>query len=253
MDNSQLYDVMISDIGCSTYCLNSTPLGEALDIISRYTRTVEILSDGLHSLFFNEEVCYSYDLNYAVHAPSGDANIAVENEHIRRASIEVLSELSEICDRIGARNLVIHPGYMTSHETAALAKNSMYRSLADLSVLQQERDVHFTIENMGDLNLLFFQSPDFLPVLKEYGLRFALDIGHAHLCGNLEAFLKTSTPEHVHLHDNDRSYDTHSACGTGTIDFLSLFDALPGDAMEIIEVNSPEKAEASREFLASLR
>jgi len=64
----------LNSIGCSTWCLMDRSLEEALDVISNLTGCAEILSDSLHSLFLSEEACHSFDLQYTVHAPTGDVN-----------------------------------------------------------------------------------------------------------------------------------------------------------------------------------
>ncbi|MDK2863808.1 MAG: hypothetical protein PWQ46_1518 [Methanomicrobiaceae archaeon] len=64
----------LNSIGCSTWCLMDRSLEEALDVISSLTGCAEILSDSLHSLFLSEEACHSFDLQYTVHAPTGDVN-----------------------------------------------------------------------------------------------------------------------------------------------------------------------------------
>jgi len=206
----------------------------ALEKISRHVSDVEILSDGNHSLFFNEEICFSYDLKYAVHAPSGETNIAVENERMRKAAMQVVSELVDICDNIGAEILVLHPGFMIRPET------------------RKECGVNITIENMSDLNLLFFQKPDFLDVLEYLGLGFTLDIGHANVNGNLNEFLSEGRPVHVHLHDNISTRDAHDPCGEGNIDFGSVLASLPNNAMKIIEVNSFCKFEKSMDHISNI-
>ena len=52
-------------------------LEEALSLVSRYTGLAEILSDGPHDLFGEEETCSSFDLRYTVHAPVADIIAAV--------------------------------------------------------------------------------------------------------------------------------------------------------------------------------
>jgi len=223
----------------------------ALEEISRHVCDVEILSDGNHSLFFNEEICYSYDLKYAVHAPSGETNIAVENERMRKAAMQVVSELVDICDNIGAEILVLHPGFMIRPETRFQAERSLQRSLKELAIIQKECNVNITIENMSDLNILFFRKPDFLDVLEYLGLGFTLDVGHANVNGNLNEFLSEGRPVHVHLHDNISTWDTHDPCGEGNIDFGSVLASLPNNAMKIIEVNSFCKFEKSMDHISN--
>jgi len=225
------------------------PLDEALDLIADRTGLAEILSDGPHSLFRFEEACFSFELRYTVHAPVADINIASGNEHLRRAAIRVLADLTEICDRIGAERLVVHPGHTWGEEMRGSAQAALDRSLADLAAIQQEVNVRLTVENMGAWEICFFREPAFLDRLADLDLGFALDVGHAHANGNLEPFLEQGEAIHVHLHDNHGSRDDHLACGDGSIDFRRVMAALPPDATMAVEPNSFEQYERSLEHL----
>jgi len=228
------------------------PLEEALGLISSCTGLAEILSDGPHSLFLSEEVCHSFDLRYTVHAPVADTNIASDNEHLRRATVRVLADLSEICDRIGAKRLVIHPGHVWAEEVRDAARRALDRSLADLAAIQGEVNVRLAIENMGAWNVCFFREPEFLDRLADYGLGFALDVGHAHVNGNLEPFLNQGRAIHVHLHDNCGGRDDHLACGEGSIDFCRVMAALPPGATTVVEPVSFHRYGMSIEHLRSV-
>jgi sugar phosphate isomerase/epimerase len=237
------------EIGASTYCLMHRTLGDALETLSQETGLVEVLSDSLHSLFFCSEVCASFDLGYTVHAPTADLNIAIEDERMRRASIGVLEDLAGACDRIGASVLVVHPGVCMDPHLMKASERALYRSLADLSRLQEECAVTIAVENMGSWPCCHFRDTSLLPVLDDLGLGFVLDVGHAHLNGNLGAFLRDGTPVHLHLHDNRGTMDEHAACGSGTIDFSAVLAAAPPSATMVIEV---QDAGAVRPSLAYL-
>ncbi|MBN1195203.1 MAG: sugar phosphate isomerase/epimerase [Methanomicrobiaceae archaeon] len=240
--------------GCSTYaCFNNT-LEIALEQIAARTTLAEILSDTTHSLLRNAEVCACFDLRYTVHAPCADMNIACHHERIRKASIEVIDEVAASCNDIGAERLVIHPGYCESVYGSGMERSAraLDRSLMDLAELQAEREVIFTIENLGSWDICHFRDPSLLDRLEELGLGFVLDVGHAHINGNLEAFLATSSPVHVHLHDNNGKNDDHAACGSGTIDFQRVFASIPPDATLIIETANIEAFDESIDYLASL-
>lgn len=239
--------------GVSTYCLMDRPLGDALETLSQKTGLVEILSDALHSLFEYEDVCASFDLRYTVHAPTTDIDIAFENERMRQASVRVLADLAGICDRIGASVLVVHPGVCMDLDRMAASERAMHRSLADLSRIQEERSVSIAVENMGSWPGCHFQDTTLLPTLADLGLGFVLDVGHAHLNGNLEAFLREGSPVHLHLHDNRGALDEHAACGSGTIDFSAVLAAAPSRASAVVEVRDAAAVEPSLAYLGQVR
>jgi len=238
-------------IGCSTCCLMDRTLEEALSLIASQTDLAEILSDGPHSLFLAEETCHSFDLRYTVHAPVADINIASENEHLRRATIRVLADLSLVCDRIDAGCLVIHPGHIWGEEMQDAASRALDRSLDELAAIQREVNVRFTIENMGAWDICFFREPGFLDDLAALDLGFALDVGHAHVNGNLEAFLEEGGAIHIHLHDNCGSRDDHLACGEGEIDFYRVMQMIPRSATKVVEPVSFQQYESSLQYLRS--
>ncbi len=240
------------EIGCSTCCMMNRTLEEALNRISLHTNLAEILSDGIHSLFFTEEICYSFDLRYTVHAPCADINIASENEWLRKAAIRVIADLATICDRIGANRMVIHPGHVWGEEMRKAAGAALDRSLIDLKNLQEDRNVRLTIENMGSWSSYLFREPALLERLADLDLGFTLDVGHAHVNGLLEAFLERGGAIHVHLHDNRGYSDDHLACGEGSIDFKSVMRSLPANATKIVEPMDLQHYSVSLEHLASL-
>lgn len=239
-------------IGCSTCCLMDRTLEEALTLISSHTSHAEILSDGPHCLFRSEEICHSFDLCYTVHAPVADINIASENEHLRKAAIGVLGDLAGICDRISAERLVIHPGHTWGEEMRQAARGALDRSLDDLAAVQQEVDVQFAIENMGAWDICFFREPGFLDRLADRDLGFTLDVGHAHVNGNLETFLERGRATHIHLHDNHGHRDDHLACGEGMIDFRRVMAALPPGITKVVEPVSFQHYEKSLEYLRTI-
>ncbi|WP_214021254.1 sugar phosphate isomerase/epimerase family protein [Methanoculleus sp.] len=225
------------------------PLDEAFDLIAGRTGLAEILSDGPHCLFRFEEICHSFNLRYTVHAPVADINIASDNEHLRRAAITVLGDLAGACDRIGAERMVVHPGHVWGEEVRSAAGRALNRSLGDLAAIQRDVNVRFTIENMGAWEICFFREPGFLDRLDGFNLGFALDVGHAHVNGNLEAFLERGRAIHVHLHDNCGIRDDHLACGDGSIDFRRVMAALPPGATKVVEPTSFQQYERSLENL----
>jgi sugar phosphate isomerase/epimerase len=237
------------EAGSSTYCLINMPLPDALEALSVHTDFVEVLSDAGHSLFREREVCESFSLRYSVHAPSADINIASRHEPLRRASTVLVRELAEICDLIGARTLVVHPGYMTHPGELANAERAFHLSLGELAVINEEHGVQIAIENMGAWDIVLFRDTRLLSSIAEAGLGFVLDIGHAHVNGQLDRFLAAGSPVHVHLHDNDGSWDSHSPCGAGSIDFAGVLRSLPSAVDCVVESTDLAGYLRSREYL----
>lgn len=232
-------------IGISSNCCLDLSLADALEKLSQHTAFVEILSSGNHSLFDYGEAAASYPLRYSVHCPVSDGNIAEPNEKIRRASVGVLAETAETADKINAEVLVIHPGYCLKPALFSASEQALLRSIEKLGKLQEEYTVRFAVENMGGLPCLHFRTPEFLPVVREAGLGFCLDIGHALLNGVLDQFCKEH-PCHLHLHDNSGVQDLHGACGCGRIDFEKVLGC--GAESAVIECMTWENTERSLRY-----
>lgn len=237
------------ELGCSTWCLMDQGLARVLETLSARTHTVEILSDATHDLLLGSEVCSSFDLLYTVHAPTTDINIASCREPIRRSSLDLIREVCREAVGIGARCVVVHPGFSPWLELRDPSFLALSRSLQDLASIQEEYGVPVAVENMGSWEVCHFRDPSFLPVLSEAGLSFCLDVGHAFLNGVLEEFLALGRPYHVHLHDNDGSGDSHLAPGKGSIDYPRLIPLIPRNASWIVEVPTLDAYEESVRFM----
>jgi sugar phosphate isomerase/epimerase len=236
----------------STFCCIDYPLDTALETLAFRTSHVEILSDGLHDLRVESNLCSEHSFSYSVHAPSSEINIAAVSERIRSASVDELGDVLSICNHIDADHLVVHPGYSPYEQVRDRSFSSLLHSLDDLARLQEEHGVRVCVENMGGWECCHFRTPAFLPELASRGLGCTLDCGHAQLNGNLNEFLAAGDFCHVHLHDNGGTIDDHIACGDGTIDFLSLWKRFPQHATLVIETRELAAADRSLTYLSSL-
>lgn len=236
----------------STFCCIDHPLDQALDTLAPRTSHVEILSDGLHDLLSDSTPCSEYPFTYSVHAPCSDVNIAAINERMRSSSVSVLNDMIATSACIGAKHLVVHPGYSPYEQVRDRSYASLLHSLDELARLQEEHGVRVCIENMGAWECCHFRTPAFLPELATRGLGCTLDCGHARLNGNLDEFLAAGEFCHVHLHDNGGTIDDHHACGTGTIDFSDTLQRLPPQATLVVETKELLAADQSISYLSSL-
>jgi sugar phosphate isomerase/epimerase len=198
----------------STLCLHTESLASAFDKLASHTEHVEIMSDGPH-LLTDTELLESYNFKYSIHAPSRGVNIASVLEPIRRASVEVITNIFSLASEVDAP-VVVHPGYFAWEYESDLAEQHLRTSLAQLRLESIQCGITYFVENMGNWGYFFLKEPKDFPLLG--GALFCLDVGHANECGNLDAFL-TAPFAHVHLHDNGGKYDSHEVIGKGNIDF----------------------------------
>jgi sugar phosphate isomerase/epimerase len=239
----------VSRLGCTTWCLLDRCLPDALEIIAERTNTIEILADATHDLLDNPEILSSHTFTFSVHSPTTDINIATVREPIRESSLLLLEECCIRSSEIGAEMMVVHPGFSPWLEWMDRSYQALLRSLDRLSRMQEEYGVPIAIENMGSWEVCHFRDPVMLPTIRDFGLSFCLDIGHAHLNGSLMEFLSHEQPDHIHLHDNSGLIDDHYALGRGNIDLAALFPMLPHKGIKILEMPQIEWFEDSIEFL----
>ena len=83
-----------------------------------------------------------------------------------------------------------------------------------------------------------------------------MDVGHGHNNGfTEEEMLQSENIHHIHLSDNDGSYDMHDALGSHDIDFPKIFDILKNkkyDDICVIEVNTLHDVYKSIDYLKKI-
>jgi len=203
-------------------------LPAALDRLAPFTDLIEVMDEGPH-LITDTGLFASFTQKIVLHAPFHGINIACLFEPVRRASVEVTTDCFRVAAELGA-GVVVHPGYYAWEQEQKAADRQFRKSLRELTAAAREHSVTFWFENMGNMNFFNLRTPENLPLIGKTGL--ALDTGHAHLNGCLEAFLRTPF-RHMHIHDNTGKADTHSAVGEGTIDFVPVKKSAGADRRQL--------------------
>ena len=235
-------------IGISSFAFHDLPLAQALEKIESLTDCAEIFSEGRHDLLREEEVAFSYDLTYTVHAPSTDINLASVREPIRMASLQLVKQMADICNDLDSDIMVIHPGYFPFSSDGPAAMKAFERSVPVLEDISTDSGVKICVENMPQWDCFLFRYPQ----LDIGGNGFTLDIGHANTLGNLPEFLDVNI-SHFHLHDNNGTIDEHLPIGEGNIDMGLLVDLLKkSNAIKIIENKCEDDVHKSLEALNNL-
>ncbi|WP_152040245.1 sugar phosphate isomerase/epimerase family protein [Salinigranum salinum] len=218
---------------------------------------VEILLDGPTDRDWLErvvrgEVSVDVDgLSLVVHLPFEGLDLSAPSEEVRSAVVSELHRCHAVADAAGAETVVVHPtslAWRKAHDTAFL-RERVVTSLTDLAGAATDAglDAALTVENVpGGV----VPTSDFPDLLAETALSMTFDTGHARIDGfddrELSEFCATHADRiaHVHLNDTRRPADEHLPVGSGTIDFVGLFDALPAgwDGTASLEVNTPNMA-----------
>jgi sugar phosphate isomerase/epimerase len=196
---------------------------------------------------------------------SGTPLSICEIERVRR--IEAMDELKraiDVAEELPFSRMVLHMG--GSRETADPRKrDAAFSSLEHLVLHAHHAGVTLAVENttseMGDPTYL----RAFVEETRLTGLRFNLDIGHAHLAdGPAEERLEKSFAPmrdlvaSVHLHDNHGEKDEHLPPYDGTIDWSAAIPLLktaplenPPIVLELKEKFGPDAPSATEQLAAA--
>jgi len=229
------------------------------------TRYIEIVDDGFQELNKKrvvtlKEAAKSFGLEYSLHAPFADINIASPSKDMLNAAIKRLKQSMAYAVELDAKVWVFHPGALTGisqfYPGAEWKQNS--ESIQELYEAAEEYGLNIALENLpGKYWFLMHKPEEFMRFYRETSLPvgIALDLGHAHLEAQVEPFFKLLADKIVHIHasDNDGSDDQHLGIGQGKIDYNWLrqtLDRMGYDKAVIIEstTNIPESIRKLKEL-----
>ncbi|MGA3289729.1 MAG: sugar phosphate isomerase/epimerase family protein [Candidatus Bathyarchaeia archaeon] len=231
------------------------------------TRYIEILDDGTHELDKKrvvtlKEAAKSYSLEYSVHAPFADINIASPSKNMLNASMKRLKQSMVYTNMLDAKLWVFHPGAKTGigqfYPGADWKQNN--ESIQELYDKAEEYGINIALENLPAKYYFFMSKPEeFVRFYRETNLPIGIvmDVGHAHLEGQIEPFFNMLADKIVHIHasDNNGLDDQHLGIGEGKIDykwFQQTLKKMGYDKSVIIEsmTNVQESIQKLKQLLA---
>ena len=248
------------------YCLGE-PFNRMVKRLGKMdTRYIEIVDDGVQELNKKrvvtlKEAAKNYGLEYSLHAPFADINIASPSKDMLNAGIKRLNQSMAYANELDAKVWVFHPGALTGisqfYPGAEWKQNS--ESVQELYKTAEEYGLNIALENLpGKYWFLMHKPEEFMRFYRETGLPIgiALDLGHAHLEAQIEPFFKLLADKIVHIHasDNDCSDDQHLGIGQGKIDydwFKQTIKKMGYDKAVVIESTSniPESIQKLKQLL----
>jgi sugar phosphate isomerase/epimerase len=202
------------------------------------TRYIEILDDGTHDLnktriAMLKEAAKTHNLEYSLHAPFADINIASPINPLLNASIKRLKQSLQNARDIDAKIWVFHPGQRTGigqfYPDADF--KVMCQSIQELYAVAESYGINVALENLPAKYWFLMNKPEeFMRLYKETKLPIGItmDLGHANLEGQIQPFFKLLADKIIHIHasDNDGNDDQHLGIGYGKIDYDWLADTL---------------------------
>jgi sugar phosphate isomerase/epimerase len=222
----------------------------------------EIINEYPHD-YFDLDSIFSYDISFSIHAPLSDVNLASHNKSIRDSSIYEVKKSMDLASHLGSDVVVVHPGQMPILGRKFTEKIFRYNrdSLKECAAYSEDVGVMMCVENMPDIESLLFKDLDELErLMLDLDAYVTLDVGHAHNNRfSTDDMIKFSRIKHIHLSDNDGSYDSHQALGKidngKGIDFKRIFNGLRKikyDGLLVVEVEEPSAVRDSLLYLDNI-
>lgn len=194
----------------------------------------------------------------AVHGPFIGMEYAHVDHLIRDAVNRRLDMTFDVAVKLKASRVILHSGYTPEIDLFKLQDSWLKRNVefwqreirrwADAGILivlenETEKSPDLTIRLVNQVDNPF--------------LGLCMDIGHQHLFSELDAPGWVQRMDnrllHIHLHDNDRTGDSHRSIGRGTIDFEPFYAAIMKQAPQVtISLEVEDKMEVKMADLHNL-
>jgi sugar phosphate isomerase/epimerase len=251
-------------IGISSPAYALEPFETTIEAVSKHFTLWEIVADleqllpEIKSKFL--ELTPSYDLEYSVHAPFNDLNIAALNPELRGIAVNYLKRSIQTSVELGITVISFHPGHLCpsgvyANDKVLAANQKSIKELAQF-VQDEDLDVKLALENMP---LKFWTlgntAEEILGMIDGLDLGICFDVGHAQIVGDMDKFLENVDKFYnVHIHDNSGRRDEHLVVGEGVVDVPRVVEALKMgyDGNLIIEANNLDEGLRSKEYLENI-
>ncbi len=244
-------------ISCSS--LSLTKFSDALETVYGEFDGWQIVAEGRHGLgMIGDEfrdIAGSYSLEYTVHAPFSDINLASLNKSIRLASVTEIAECMRRGAELGIRKFVAHPGHHSvlssnDRERAFLVARE---SIKSLNALAESLGVELYMENMTGPKAIGSTVREMKLLLGGTSVGICLDFSHALLEKQLQPFLEEEASiGMLHISDNDGVSDTHAAIGSGMLEPARIIPFAGETGLPlVVEALSVQQGVLGKEVLTS--
>jgi sugar phosphate isomerase/epimerase len=167
--------------------------------------------------------------------------------------IDAMDEIKralEAAEQIPFKHMVVHLGERNDIWNTRTLEDAM-TALEHLQTYARPLGVKLLVENIQNEVTTPAHLGEILRVGHFDDIGVCLDVGHAHIDGNLPAALAALAPRlrTAHLHDNHGERDAHLWPGEGTIDFDAVFARLkeaPQTPAGVLEIHHSYGAEPAQ-------
>jgi sugar phosphate isomerase/epimerase len=229
------------NIGLSMlFCLGE-PFSSMLKHLTEFdVNCVELVDESEHALNRKrvntlKKIARENGLEFTVHAPFADINIASPNPVLRRVMLKRLEKSLIYSRQLKCLHWIFHPGWKSgvSEFYPNLDWQLNLRSVRTLLATAKKLGVEIAMENTPEpFYFLVKRMQDVALFYSELGgnvdLGIALDVGHANTTQEIFGFIEKFADRIVHVHasDNEGKYDSHQGIGYGKIDWRGVAKAL---------------------------
>lgn len=164
---------------------------------------------------------------FILHAPFAELHPCAIDPLAREVAMRRFRQAAELCRRYGIDRMVVHSGFIPNVYFPVWFVEQSAQFFREF-LTSQPSGFKIMIENVldPDPQALF----DMVAQIGDARAGICLDVGHAHVVSKISIgeWLRVLAPRltHLHVHDNDGSWDTHSIPGEGSLGFPSLFDEI---------------------------
>ncbi len=249
------------------YCLGE-PFNRMVKRLGKMdTKYIEILDDGTYDLnkpriATLKGVAKKHNIEYSLHAPFADINIASPVKPLLNASMKRLKQSLQNANALDAKLWVFHPGQRTGigQFYPGADFKQMCQSIQELYNIAEKYGINIALENLPAKYWFLMNTPqEFMRLFKETNLPIGItmDLGHANLEGQIQPFFNLLADKitHIHASDNDGTEDQHNGVGGGNIDWNWFAQTLKKNGYNnsvIVESmnNVPESIQKLKQLLA---
>ncbi len=229
------------NIGLSMLFALGEPFSSMLTHLGQFdVNHIELVDESEHALTQKrvnalKRISREHGLEFTVHAPFADINIASPNPVLRRVMLKRLEKSLSYAHQLGCRLWTFHSGWKSgvSEFYPNMDWQLNLRSVRALLTVAKKLDVDIAIENTPEpFHFLVKRMEDFALFYSELGndadLGLTLDVAHANTAQQALGFIDKFSDKiaHVHVSDNEGKYDSHRGIGYGNINWKDVATAL---------------------------
>lgn len=171
----------------------------------------------------------------SAHLPFYGLDFSCPDEHIAEYSKSVVKQALDLCHKAGVSKGVCHTGFSPLLPEKALYRwfDSFFEAKKEIENYAAERDISVLWENTHENDMDIFRE-----IIKESPRTLlCLDTGHVNCFAdfNIKEFAEGFSDSiiHAHIHDNNGKEDSHSALGSGNMDFKEISELLNSINVEV--------------------